>query len=169
VKVARRLNWFDKRSDYPDSACLLVLPRALSTCLATGQDEFGDLHLGAFLEWCKPADGQIWTRVAAAEQLPASGSTAPSFDRDELSPAVDGYRGAVARGDAVSAKRSKKVIERLIRAEVERRYNLVKTALQVLRGFSEGCAADAHRRASVRSTHAVKRQVRRADTEGPRG
>src|SRR5271156_3867430 len=91
VSIARRLAWFDKRSDCPDSASLLVLPQALSTCFATGQDEFGDLHLGAFLEWCAPADGRIWERVAAAEQQPASGATSPEFDRAQLAPVVDAY------------------------------------------------------------------------------
>jgi hypothetical protein len=73
LRVSRRLAWFDKRSDCADSASVLVLPRGLATCLATGQDEFGDQHLGAFLEWCAPADGRIWDRVASAEQLSASG------------------------------------------------------------------------------------------------
>jgi hypothetical protein len=141
VKVAQRLSWFDQRSDYPDSASMLVLPRVLSTCLATGQGEFGDLHLGACLEWCKPPDGKIWACVAAVEQWPASGSTAPSFDRADLSPAVEAYTAAVAAGDAPAARRAKNIIDGLIRGEVERRYELVKTALRVLRGFVEADVA----------------------------
>jgi hypothetical protein len=141
VAVARRLAWFDKRSDCPDSASVLVLPRALSACFATGQDEHGDLHLGAFLEWCAPADGRVWERVGAAEQLPASGSTSPEFDRDHLAPAADQYYAAVKNGDAPAARRAKKTIQRLIGSEVERRYALAKTALRLLRGVPEGRVA----------------------------
>jgi len=141
TRIARRLAWFDKRSDCPDGTSILVLPRALSSCFATGQDEIGDLHLGAFLEWCAPSDGLIWERVAAAEQQPASGSTSPEFDRIWLLPRVDAYVAASAGGDVRAATREKKAIHQLIGAENSRRYALATAALQLLRGLQEADVA----------------------------
>jgi len=141
LRVSRRLAWFDKRSDCADSASVLVLPRALAMCLASGQDEFGDQHLGAFLEWCAPADGRIWDRVGLAEQLSASGATSPEFDRDHLEPAVEEYTAALADGDARRANRAKKIIEQLIGGEIGRRYGMACAALRQLRGFPEGAVA----------------------------
>jgi hypothetical protein len=141
VQVSRRLAWFDKRSDCPDSASMLVLPMALATCLATGQDEFGDQHLGAFLEWCAPPDGRIWDRVASAEQLSASGATSPEFDRQQLAPRVEEYTSALAAGDAKGAARAKKAIADLIGGEISRRYRLAREALKQLRRFPEGAVA----------------------------
>ncbi len=141
LRVSRRLAWFDKRSDCADSASVLVLPKALATCLATGQDEFGDQHLGAFLEWCKPADGRIWQRVAAAEQLSASGATSPEFDREHLAPAVEDYTEALSNGDAPRAARARKIIVHLISGEIGRRYRLACQGLKQLRLFPEGAVA----------------------------
>jgi len=138
LRVSRRLAWFDKRSDCADSASVLVLPKALGACLATGQDEFGDQHLGAFLEWCAPADGRIWQRVAAAEQLSASGATPPEFDREHLAPAVEKYTEALSNGDAPGAARAKKIIAQLVRDEIDRRYRLACEGLKQLRLFPEG-------------------------------
>jgi hypothetical protein len=141
LRVSRRLAWFDKRSDCSDSASVLVLPKALATCLATGQDEFGDQHLGAFLEWCKPADGQIWQRVATAEQLSASGATSPEFDREHLAPAAEKYTEVLLNGDAPGAARAKKMIAQLIGDEIGRRYRSASEALRQLRLFPEGAVA----------------------------
>jgi hypothetical protein len=139
--VGRRLAWFDKRSDSPDSACLLVLPKALAACLATGQDEFADQHLGAFLEWCAPPDGKIWERVAQAELRPASGATSPDFDRKLLEPAYDVYVAATRDGDTAAAARAKQKIERLIGDEIRRRYGLAQQALRELVRFRESALA----------------------------
>jgi hypothetical protein len=139
--MGRLLFWFDKRSDCPDSACLLSLPKALSACLATGQDEIADQHLGAFLEWCVPADGKIWERVRLAELFSASGATAPEFDRDQLDQPVDMFIRAVRAGDTRRAARVRKEIEKLIGGEIDRRYELVRTSLQLLSRFPESEAA----------------------------
>jgi hypothetical protein len=135
--IGRQLAWFDKRSDSPDSACLLVLPKALASCLATGQDEVADQHLGAFLEWCAPPDGKIWERVARAEQLPASGATSPEFDRHQLEPAFHAYMTASRDRDSSGAIRARLRIEQLIGKEIRRRYRLVQAALRELAAFPE--------------------------------
>ena len=139
--IGRQLAWFDHRSDCPDSACLLILPKALAACLATGQDEFADQHLGAFLEWCRPADGKIWERVARAEQLPASGATSPDFDRHQLEPAFNAYTAAVRDRNHSIAAGFRQQIEDLIGDEIRRRYELVKAALRELVVFPASALA----------------------------
>jgi hypothetical protein len=70
--MGRILTFFDRRFERADSAAALPATEAVSSLYATGQDPHADTHLGALVEWLRPADGQIAARVQAAERLTAS-------------------------------------------------------------------------------------------------
>jgi hypothetical protein len=141
-KVGRQLHWLDRTFEQPDSAGLLNMPAAICELFATGQDDHADSHLGALLEWLKPADGQIYDRIIAAEDKPASTSTHPRLDNQELVPAVEALRKAEEAGDSESARRLRAQIEEILRREVECRYDLIQRALAVCRRFRSSFAAD---------------------------
>jgi hypothetical protein len=105
-KVGRQLFWLDRRHEQPDSACVLSMPAAICELYATGQDDHADSHLGALLEWLKPADGQIYDRIMEAEDRAASTSTHPRLDNEKLVPLLDALsqgRGCRRRGNRIRA------------------------------------------------------------------
>lgn len=65
------------------------MPEAICALYATGQDDHADTHLGAVLEWLKPADGQVYDRILEAESQPTSTATDPRLDNEKLVPLVD--------------------------------------------------------------------------------
>src|SRR5262249_13013020 len=88
-RVGRPLHWLGRVFERTDSAALLDMPAAVCQLFATGQDDHADAHLGAVLEWLKPADGRIYDRIIEAESYPASTATDPALDNKRLVPLVE--------------------------------------------------------------------------------
>jgi hypothetical protein len=141
-KAGRQLFWLDRRCEQPDSACVLSMPAAICELYATGQDDHADSHLGALLEWLKPADGQIYDRIIEAEDSPASTSTHPRLDNKKLVPLLDALRKAEDTGDEETAFELRSQIGNALHTEVERRYALIQTALGICRRFESSSVAD---------------------------
>src|SRR5689334_10809697 len=108
---------------------MIDMPSALGRLYATGQDDHADQHLGAFLEWIKPADGSIHARVMAAEARPASTATAPDLDNRELAWRLEQYRLARRLRDTATIARIQSDIEAFLYDEVRHRYALIIDAL----------------------------------------
>ena len=140
--LGRRMYWLMREFERPDSAALLDMPSALSQLYATGQDDIADMHLAAFLEWLKPADGNIIARVQEAEALSVSTATDPVFDNEILVPLFDAYTAAMNADDQRAAAENEAEIRRFMTDEIERRYELVTQALTIVRSFPGSALAD---------------------------
>jgi hypothetical protein len=140
--VGRRLHWLDRVFEQPESTALLDMPRAICELFATGQDECADAHLGAVLEWLKPADGQIYDRVLRVEDSPVSTATDPRLDNGKLIPLLQAVGQAEEKGDSSSSNRRRAEIKRIFHEEVGRRYDLIRQALSVCRRFPGSAGAD---------------------------
>jgi hypothetical protein len=140
--VGRRLHWLDRVFEQPDSTALLDMPRAICELFATGQDECADAHLGAVLEWSKPADGQIYDRVLRVEDSPVSTATDPRLDNGKLIPLLQALGQAQEKGDSSARNRLRAEIEQVFHQEVGRRYGLIGQALAVCRRFPGSAGAD---------------------------
>jgi hypothetical protein len=139
--VGRRLHWLDRVFEQPDSAALVNMPWAICELFATGQDDRADSHLGAVLEWLKPADGQIYNRLLRAEECPTSTSTAPRLDNEKLMPLVEAL-GRATESHTSTTARLRTEIEQILADEVSRRYQLIEIALTKCRAFPSSAAAD---------------------------
>jgi hypothetical protein len=140
--VGRQLHWLDRVFERSDSAALLCMPSALCELFATGQDEHADTHLGAVLEWLKPADGQIYERVLRAENDPSSTSTHPRLDNEKLVPRVDALGRVEKTANSTDAHRLRTEIAEILCDEVNRRYALIIEAVSACRRFPASAAAD---------------------------
>jgi hypothetical protein len=140
--VGRQLHWLYRASERVDFAALLSMPTALGELFATGQDEHADAHLGAALEWNKPADRRIYDRILEAERYPASTATDPNVDNSELVPRVEALGRAELSGDTRLAARMRTEIEDVLRVEVLRRDGLVREALRLCRAFPASAIAN---------------------------
>ena len=140
--LGRKMHWFDRVFEQADSGALLDMPAALCALHATGQDDHADTHLGAVLEWLKPADGRIYDRILAAEAQPVSTSTDPRVDNEQLVPRVEQLAEAERQRDSRTVTRLGAEISGILRPEVERRYRLIQDALAICRRFPASDVAD---------------------------
>ncbi|MGO9330541.1 MAG: hypothetical protein ACLQJ0_20825 [Steroidobacteraceae bacterium] len=140
--VGRKMHWFDRVFEQTDSGALLDMPAALGALYATGQDDHADSHLGALLEWLKPADGRIYDRILEAEAQPVSTSTDPRVDNDELVPRVEQLAEAERQGDTRTVTQLRNEVSAIFRTEVERRYRLIQEALAICLRFPASDVAD---------------------------
>ena len=150
--LGRKMHWFDRVFEQADSGALLDMPAALCALYATGQDDHADTHLGAVLEWLKPADGRIYDRILEVETQPVSTSTDPRVDNEQLVPRVDLLAEAQRQGDTRTVTRLRDEISAILRPEVERRYQLIQDALVICRRFPASEVAD-HIEREDRSRH----------------
>jgi len=168
-KFGRRLHFFYDSFERPDSAALLDMPSALCKLHATGQDEQADQHLGALLEWLKPADGSIHARVREAEGCTVSTSTHPDLDNDYLVPYSEELAAAKDAGDDATVESVKAKMGALLRWELKHRYGLVRDALRIVSGFPDSelsvfvddCDRDRFKRHRVRALNPKKKLARR--------
>jgi len=133
--LGRRLHLLDTSFERPDSALLLDMPKALGHLFATGQDENADQHLGTQIEWLRPADGNIHSRVRAAEGRSASTSTDPQHDNRHLVPLSMALKRARRAGDDAEVARLSAGIRDQLVPEIEHRYDLVREGLPRVRAF----------------------------------
>ena len=140
-RVGRALHWLNRMFERSDSAAVLNMPEAICALYATGQDDHADAHLGAVLEWLKPADGQIYDRIIEVESQPASTATDPRLDNEKLVPLVEALGKAEESGNRSEETRLRGEIERVLQAEVQRRHGLIRDALAHARRFPASSAA----------------------------
>lgn len=140
--VGRKMHWFDRMFEQADSGALLDMPAALCALHATGQDDHADTHLGALMEWLKPADGRIYDRILETEAQPVSTSTDPRVDNEQLVPRVEQLAQAERLGDTRTIARLRGEIKAILGPEVERRYQLIQGALAICRRFPASDVAD---------------------------
>jgi hypothetical protein len=84
--------------------------------------------------------------------MPASTSTDPRLDNEELVPRVEALGQAEKSGDAAAAARLRGEIAAILRTEVERRYRLIAEALALCQDFPASEAA-LHIQAEDRAQH----------------
>jgi hypothetical protein len=136
-EVGRIMAFFDRRFERADSAAVLPATEAVCSLYATGQDPQADTHLGTLVEWLRPADGQIISRVQAAECLTASVSTDPALDNEVLDALVRRFYEADRDGDAAAAALAQRAIEAELELEVRRRYELIREAMAAVTPIPE--------------------------------
>jgi hypothetical protein len=136
-EVGRIMVFFDRRFERVDSAAVLPATEAICSLYATGQDPHADTHLGALVEWLKPADGQIIARVQAAERLTASVSTDPTLDNEVLESLVRRFYEADRNGNAAAVNAAQHAIHAELEVEVRRRYELIRRAMAAVTPIPE--------------------------------
>lgn len=109
-----------ERSPIAGQQALISATKALRAHYATGQQETEDEHLGALLTWIEPPAGRdILAAVAMAEDQPMGAKTDPSFDTEQLQPAVALFNKARQENDtqaqAFHAGRIQQMLETVIR------------------------------------------------------
>jgi hypothetical protein len=136
-EVGRIMVFFDRRFERVDSAAVLPATEAICSLYATGQDPHADTHLGALVEWLKPADGQIIARVQAAERLTASVSTDSTLDNEVLESLVRRFYEADRNGNAAAVNAAQHAIHAELEVEVRRRYELIRRAMAAVTPIPE--------------------------------
>lgn len=139
--LGRWLTYLAERAEHPGSSALVAMTQALSMHWVTGQSPLEDAQLAALLAWITPPSGMTGTEAAAAAEdpvtwPPAGPATDPTFDNEELAPAMAAYDRAVTTGSQVSRSRTK--LENLLRSQLEPTWRLMWQAISLLRELSAG-------------------------------
>jgi hypothetical protein len=102
------LTYATERAPVHGQQALMTMTGALSSHFATGQQDGEDDHLGAFLTWLDPPEGEdIHRAVARAEQDVMGVKTDPEFDRDTLQPLIKRYHQARKSGATPAQMRAR--------------------------------------------------------------
>ncbi|MFG1779459.1 hypothetical protein ACGFIG_23910 [Micromonospora sp. NPDC049048] len=139
--LGRWLTYLAERAEHPGSSALVAMTQALSMHWATGQSPLEDAQLAALLAWITPPSGMTGAEAAAAAEdpmtwPPAGPATDPTFDNEELAPAMAAYDRAVTTGSQVSRSRAK--LEYLLRSQLEPTWRLMWQAISLLRELPAG-------------------------------
>lgn len=172
--VGRVLQYFDNRYKREESVASLSAPAAVMTLYATGQDPPADAHLGALMEWFKPADGKIIQRVQAAERLTVSTATDPADDRAIIEPLYERFHKAEKNDNRMSASQAAQRMKRYFTEEIQRRLDLVRAALRVVESVPETAyaaqlAAAEKNKFSEHAAYALVNVAVRIGFKGPSG
>jgi hypothetical protein len=136
---ARRLgelfSYATERYPVAGQQALVTATGALRLHFATGQQEGEDEHLGTFLTWIDPpANIDVFTAAALAEQHPMGVKTDPVFDRERLAPLLAAHNEAKRRNASPrEITRRTQLIERELIPIADRVYHGVQQTCSILR------------------------------------
>jgi hypothetical protein len=133
--LGRACGWLFRESQRPGQTIVISAARALAEAYTFPSETTRQGHLGFLLAWLESKGSRDVRMRAASEAEQQSVSTAldPSFERDELEPYVDFFNEGRKTQDEIKISRGRKRVEKLLEAELTRRFELTERAITVLR------------------------------------
>ena len=133
--VGRAANWIFQESQRPGQQTAMVATEALRESFSFPADDLRQGHLGFLLAYLA-ARGTRDSRFAAAEAAESqsiSTSLDPGLERVQLEPLVTSWNEADRAGEERGKTRAARLIVPILRAEIERRLNLLEDCLGGIR------------------------------------
>jgi hypothetical protein len=134
--LGRAANWLFRESQRPGQVTVMDVAAALRESFTFPAEAVRQQHLGFLLAWLE-TQGSREVRASAArdaERHAIATNLDPDIEREELQPVLEAYNDARRAGAEQVQRREARRIEAVIGRELERRIDLVRRALRVLRG-----------------------------------
>jgi len=144
--LGRLAGWLFREAQRPGEVTVMCATAALSDAFTFPSDGVRQAHLGFLLAWMETRGGRDRRLAAAteAERRSISTSLDPLLERDELEPRVERWNAAAKSGDAARAAREASAVERALRGELVRRFELTERAMRLIaddpRDYNAGVA-----------------------------
>ena len=132
--LGRLAGWLFREAQRPGEVTVMCATEALTRSYTFPSDGVRQAHLGFLLAWMETG-GRREARLAAAmqaERRSISTSLDPLLERDELEPRVDRWNDAHKAGETGRATREAAAIQRILRDELVRRFELTERAISII-------------------------------------
>jgi hypothetical protein len=134
-ELGRAANWLFQEAQRPGQVTVMVAADVLRNAFTVPAEDARQGHLGFLLAWLGTPGGRDARHRAAteAERRSIATNLDPDLERDSLEKLVTQWNEGRDRPDQTARAGIERQIEKLLRPELERRFELTRRALRLLR------------------------------------